>query len=114
MKQRETYVLREVLLAVSQMPGVFVWRNNVGQAKDIGTGQHVRFGGPPGTADIIGSARGRALAVEVKTDVGRQSQEQRIFEAAWTRAGGLYVLARCAADAVNAIEDATRDPAQRR
>jgi hypothetical protein len=49
-----------------------------------------------GVADIIGllPPAGRFLAVECKSDRGRQSPAQKEFHAMTERSGGLYVLAR--------------------
>lgn len=71
----------------------------------------VRFG-LPGSADILGIVRlnvagrpiGALLAVECKTKVGRQSEQQRRFEAMVRAFGGCYVLARSAAEAVESVE----------
>lgn len=123
MSAREADVLHDSLLALS--PQGLVWRNNKGAGRLVDRqgrtiSQWISFGGPDGAADIIGtilvpgSRWGIPLAVETKSVTGRQSKEQRIFGEAWTRAGGLYVLARSAADAVTQIKDATRDPADRR
>lgn len=82
--------LQQLLLArLNQLPGVRVWRNNVGQ---VGA---VRFGLCRGSADLIGFCRGgRFLAVEVKSDKGRLSPDQIAFQC-WVEAGGgLYILAR--------------------
>lgn len=57
-----------------------------------------------GSGDIIGCIRGRAVAVETKTESGRQRPTQEIFERQWTRAGGLYVLARTAEEAVDRVQ----------
>lgn len=48
----------------------------------------------PGTADILGTIRGMPVAIECKTPTDRQRKQQKLFEAAWRRAGGTYILAR--------------------
>jgi hypothetical protein len=59
----------------------------------------VKFG-TPGAADLSGLLRdGRRLEVEVKTSKGRQSEQQRKFQAMIERFGGVYILARNADDA---------------
>jgi hypothetical protein len=56
-----------------------------------------------GIADIIGIAPGgRFLAVECKSDRGRQTPSQREFQKRVEYAGGLYVLARGVEDLINA------------
>ncbi len=97
----ESTVIAEVLIAVSALDGGMFWRNNSG-AMPLPNGRMIRFG-LPGSADIIGCYRSRAVAIECKTDPGRQSKSQFRFQFSWERAGGLYVLARSAEDAINAI-----------
>ena len=97
----ERDVLASVLVAVTALPGAFLHRTNtgVGVAQD---GRHIRFG-QVGTADITGCVRGRYVAIEVKRPGGRQSPAQRVWQAACERAGGLYVLARSADEALTAL-----------
>jgi hypothetical protein len=121
----ERRVLAESLIALSAMPETLVWRNNSGQAwqgrRVEGTpGKLVRIEhgmvilrearpvkfGLEGSADIIGASRGRPLAVENKTETGRQRTAQVMFERAWVKAGGLYILARSAEAAVEQVESA--------
>ena len=72
----------------------FVFRVN-GGAFQTAQGGWVRCTDTPGVADIVGVSKdGKALAVECKSSVGRQSMPQRAFEKAWKEKGGLYVLAR--------------------
>lgn len=109
----ERRILAETLIELSAMPETLVFRNNTGQAWQgrrvegrVGSlvrieprmvilrdGRPVRFG-LEGSADIIGVTRGHALAVENKTETGKQREAQIMFERAWVRAGGIYVLAR--------------------
>jgi hypothetical protein len=51
-----------------------------------------------GVADIIGVHNGRAYAIEVKSDTGRQSRGQIDFMDDWQSEGGAYVLARSVED----------------
>jgi hypothetical protein len=58
----------------------------------------VRFG-VPGQADISGLlSSGRRVEIEVKSATGRQSPQQRAFEAMISKFGGLYILARSVED----------------
>lgn len=118
----EKRVLAEGLIAVSSQPGVMAWRNNTGQAWQ-GQQVRVRAGqtlvirpgmvvlqdarpitfGLPGSGDILGVVGGVAFALEAKTEVGRQSDQQKKFEAAWTRAGGRYGVFRSADEAVRIV-----------
>jgi hypothetical protein len=56
--------------------------------------------GLPGSGDILGVARGFGFALEAKTETGRQSDQQKKFQAAFERAGGRYGLFRSAEEAV--------------
>lgn len=83
-----------------------VWRQNTGVAKNVSTGQVVRFG-IPGQADITGMlVDGRRLEIEVKGPKGVQSDEQKAFQAMVERFGGVYLLCRSAEEAVRGVLDA--------
>ena len=55
----------------------------------------------PGVSDIIVAYKGIAIAIEVKSEAGRQSPDQKAFEALWTNAGGYYTVARSIEDVEN-------------
>lgn len=110
----EAQILRDVLVAVSAIPGVVVWRQNSGlyyTPDGRGGWRRVRAA-IPGAADITGLIRGdhwdghrsgRRLEIECKTRAGRQSEDQRAFQRMVEAHGGLYVLARSAEEAVTAV-----------
>ena len=56
-----------------------------------------------GSPDILGCLDGRFLGIEVKTPTGKQEQSQRRFQTAFEAAGGIYLIARSPAEAVEAI-----------
>ena len=98
----ERQIQRRILLALSGR-GLFVWRNETGAARSMDGKRVIRFG-LQGSPDILGLAPGgRALGVEVKTDDGHQSQQQKAFQAAFEAAGGLYILARSPEEAIEAV-----------
>lgn len=121
----EKRVLAETLIELSAMPDTLLWRNNTGQAWQgrraegrvgstvriepgmviLRNARPVRFG-LEGSGDIIGVTRCRPVAVETKTESGTQRQAQVMFERAWVRCGGIYILARSAAEARDKIEEA--------
>lgn len=101
--------------------GMF-WRNNtglawVGEQMRVGVGQMVRVeqgmvilrqarplkAGVPGSPDVLGAHGGRAIGIEMKTATGQQREAQAKFERAWTKAGGLYVLARSPEEAIEGL-----------
>lgn len=94
-------IVPHVLVAVSAIPGGMFWRNNSG-ALPLPNGRRIAFG-LPGSADILGCSRGRAIAIECKSATGKQSRKQRDFQRAWEKAGGLYILARSVSDAIAAL-----------
>lgn len=118
----EKAILNEALVALSALPGALVYRNNTGQGWQ-GQRMQVAPGGMvevlpgmvilmnarpitfglPGSGDIMGAVQGRPLAAELKTALGTQSQLQKDFASAWTKAGGIYVLARSAEQAVSEV-----------
>jgi hypothetical protein len=122
----ERRILAETLIALSAEPETLVFRNNTGQAWQgrrcegkpgalvrlehgmviLRDARPVKFG-LEGSGDIIGAAHGRPLAVETKADAGRQRETQMMFERAWVKAGGIYVLARSADEALQAVRTAT-------
>lgn len=52
-----------------------------------------------GVADwLLFPIDGRKLALELKTQTGRQRDDQEKFQAAWEAAGGVYEIARCLDD----------------
>lgn len=77
------------------------WRHNVGAAVDR-TGRTLRFG-RVGQSDLLGLVRGRFVAIEVKTETGRVTAEQREWGARVERAGGVYIVARCLEDAMGPV-----------
>lgn len=121
----ERRVLSETLIDVSAMDQTIVWRNNTGMAWQgrrvegrpgtmvrlepgmvvLRSARPVKFG-LEGSSDIIGATHRRPLAVETKTESGAQRESQIMFERAWVKAGGIYVLAREAAEARQKIEEA--------
>lgn len=98
----ETELMRNILVAVNQIPDALFWRVNVG----LGAGPDGRMTryGLPGQADIAGVVRGRHVELEIKSATGRQSQQQVRWQRAVERAGGVYVLVRSADEALSALE----------
>jgi hypothetical protein len=91
----ETALQRLVIARLNDIPGVRVWRFNVGAFKDPKSGKVYKFG-VPGQADVGGilAPSGRRLEVELKSATGRQTEDQRAWQLEIETRGGLYVLAR--------------------
>jgi len=110
---REAQLQDEIRLAVAQLDGVVLWRNNVGVGRVGRSDAPVRYGLAVGSADLVGLVRmpdgcGRFFALEIKTPRGVVSDEQ----ARWLRLvrglGGYAVVVRSVEDAIAAVEAARR------
>lgn len=104
MKSSEANIQNDVMIALSKS-GAIVFRNNVGALKDK-TGRLVRYGvGGNGGSDIIGICPdGRFLAVEVKKNTGRATEDQLRFIEAVRAKGGRAGVARSVEDALRILE----------
>lgn len=95
----ESQLQDAIRLELGRSGEVLLYRNNCGVAEMRG-GFKVRFGvGSPGGSDLVGVYRGRAVFVEIKTETGRQSPEQRQFQQCVERHGAIYVVLRSVDDA---------------
>jgi hypothetical protein len=94
----ESTILAETLLRIGSRPDARFFRNNSGALRDS-TGRLIRYG-LVGSADILGvlcvQGLGVAVGIECKSQTGKQTKQQRAFQAALTRMGGIYILARSA------------------
>ena len=98
----ETDLVNSILLEFGARPDLRIWRQNTGAAR-TSRGALVRFG-IPGQADISGIlSGGRRIEIECKTKTGRQTKEQKAWQAMIERFGGLYVLARSVEDVRRAL-----------
>jgi hypothetical protein len=106
----ETAIQQEIRLALGAEPDLTLWRNNVGTAThwNPGTGktQSVKYGLCVGSSDLIGILAGRFVALEVKTEVGRLTKEQRVFLEHVRRMGGFAAVVRSADEARAAVQRA--------
>ena len=98
----ETDLMRQILVAVSALPGALFWRQQSGVFRSLGGRETVRVG-IPGMADLGGVYRGRSVQIEVKTPIGRLSKEQKRWKTAVERVGGVFVVARNPADALTVL-----------
>ena len=91
-----------ILLTFGTRHDMRLWRSNTGVAR-MGPRRIVRFG-VPGQADLTGILpRGVRLEIEVKTNAGQQTPEQKNYQRIIERFGGVYVLARSVDDVWDAI-----------
>jgi hypothetical protein len=69
----------------------------IGRTRTIGSGQWLPTSGVKGTADISAVIEGRAVKVEIKIR-DRQSEDQKRYQEATERAGGVYLIVRSFAE----------------
>lgn len=112
----ESDIKRTILLRLGARPDTLVWNHPTGCARAMHPPHQVITYGCVGSPDIIGCKSvtiphswvgrqvGLAIGVEVKTPTGRQSEQQRKFQAAWTARGGLYILATSADEAEEGLQ----------
>lgn len=93
----ESDIQTAILHYLSACPDSRWLRQNTGVAK-LG-GRTTRFG-TPGQADIRGIVApiGRLVEIEVKSRTGRQSEQQKKYQAMLNSLGAVYILARCVED----------------
>jgi hypothetical protein len=119
----EKAIQNDTLVALYRVFGVdrcLFWRENTGTAwqgkkikhdKDVlvlAEAHPIKFG-LEGIADIMGHCDGLAIAIEMKDAVGRQRTAQQRFQAAWTRGGGVYIMARTVQQAIDGVRAALAD-----
>lgn len=121
----EVEIMRKIQIAMSTV-GARVFRNNVGlgwigrskkftktetitvHAGDvlIREARPLHAGLVEGSGDLIGwTEKGKFLSVEVKTESGRLSPEQRAFKDTVNAAGGLAIVARSTEEAINGLSN---------
>jgi len=101
----ETALGGRIRAALNVIPGVRVWRNNVGFA----SWEKVRYGLAVGSGDYIGLVDGRFFSVEVKTAKGRTSSDQKLWRETILRLGGYACVVRSPEEAIAAVEACRAD-----
>lgn len=101
----ESQVQQEVRLMAGLIPGVRLWRNNVGKyrARDgrwidyglcVGSSDLIGFVSRTVTLDMVGKKFAQFVAIECKTDVGLVSDEQGNFLTLVSSFGGKSLVVR--------------------
>lgn len=111
---------QKAILEWLRLEGIFAWRSNTGTARYSGKGgkdRYVRYG-MPGVSDILGISpeqwannplepknflRGRFLAIEVKSVLGKLSLAQKAFLDAVESNGGIAIVARSLDDVIRRL-----------
>jgi hypothetical protein len=98
MGRAENNVTKQVRLAITQMGDRACFVRV--QSGTFATEGRIIRGAEAGTADLIGVYRGVPVAMEIKTDTGRQTATQRDWAERWEAAGGVYRVIRGYNDAL--------------
>ena len=116
----ETRIQNNALLAVGQLPDVLPMRMQSGVFRSYDDPSKIVRVGQPGladtmlivateiTADMVGKTIGVAVAAEIKTGKGRQSDAQRRWQAAFEKRGGIYALVRSPAEMIDLVQRVQR------
>lgn len=72
----------------------FTYTNVMGQTRKAGSGRYIKGSVTKGSADISAIINGKSVKIEVKYGRDRQSDDQKKYQAAIERAGGIYVIAK--------------------
>lgn len=109
----ERKIQNDIRLALGRVPGLVLWRNQVGVA--VHNGRTVTYGLCRGSSDLIGirvvaitpehvgTTIGQFVAIEIKTPNGRLSPEQAMYMSLVNSRGGLAIVARSAEEAADLI-----------
>ena len=104
----EAEIVAAVMVDLGGRSDLMLWRNNTGKLPDH-RGRWISFG-CPGSADILAVVQNRAtglgvlVGIECKTKRGRVTVVQQAWGRRLSELGGVYVVARCAEDAVVAVD----------
>lgn len=98
-RQPEKVLEQQITLALSRLGALVIpYRQGVMQKAD----RIIRFG-IPGISDLIVCYQGRFIALEIKTEKGRQTDKQKKFESAVKQRGGEYHVVRSVEEAEKII-----------
>jgi len=120
----ESFIQRDVRVALGAKPGLVMMRNNVGHAQHVtssGNVCRITYGLGEGSADLVGCLAGcacphcgqtvpwgRFIAIEVKSPRGKQSEEQAQWQRMLEANGGFYAVVRSVQEAEAAYAHAMR------
>lgn len=104
----EAQLQHAVRLALGREPDLVIWRNETGVAEHLdrrGRKGHVRYGLCRGSSDLIGILKpsGRFFALELKTAIGKVTDEQDLFLRLIRRMGGFACVVRSVEEARDAL-----------
>jgi len=108
-KVKETSIESVILKYLNILPNTFAWKNESVGIYDEKRGTYRkkrREHSINGVSDILGIRNGRLLAIEVKTNTGKVSNDQQLFIDRILREGGIAGVARSVADVRKLLEEA--------
>jgi hypothetical protein len=110
----EAQIQSEIRITLGRIPDLRMFRNNVGVAQVRGT--HIRYGLAKGSADLIGWLAlkpplvpypiARFMSLEIKTETGKPTEEQKMWMEMVQRFGGFACIVRSPKEALAAVERA--------
>lgn len=114
MSDLESAIQIRIRLALGRVPGLVMWRNNVGVARHYdGKKVHtVRYGLAGGSSDLIGILNGRFIALEIKRPGEKPTVEQARFLECVRINGGFASVVTSEAEALSAIDRAAGGDSQ--
>lgn len=110
----ETKIQSSILKALNKIPGIKLYRNNVGKV-DLGGGRLMQVGLCNGSSDLIGyqsvtitpdmvgQKAALFISLEIKTATGRLTDHQKLWLEKVDSAGGRAGVARNLDDALKAL-----------
>jgi hypothetical protein len=113
---REQVIQQQIRLDIGINPEVRLFRNNCGVATDQRTGNFIRYGLAVGSSDLIGIRKvtitpdmvGQTIGVfaslEVKTDTGKPSTDQKKWLSMVQAFGGIAGVVRSPQDARSLLQ----------
>ena len=103
MGKSERRIQFEIREFIGGLDDFVIFRNNTGEANL--NGRRVKFGLCVGSSDLIGIHKtGRFIALELKTDKGKPSDDQKRFISLINKYGGAAAVLRSLEDAQGFVE----------
>ena len=102
-KKRSETEIQRTICEYLKLKGYFFTRTNNTPVFDHKRGAYRALGKyvMRGFPDILVLYQGQCIAIEVKSETGRLSKEQKEFRARFIAAGGAYIVARNVSDLID-------------
>jgi len=105
MKLAEKRIQNEILRTFGTLPWLRIYHRTVGVFRAIDSPRRIVKVGEPGQADLWAFVNGLHIEIEVKSPTGRQSKDQKNWQATVEKHGCVYILARSVQDVWDALEE---------